>query len=727
MKQLLQNMKNGEAVVLELPVPDVQPGTALVRTAASLVSAGTERMVVEFAEKSLVGKARSRPDLVKQILDRARREGVLSTLEAAFNRLEQPMALGYSSAGTIAALGEGMQEYHIGQRVACAGGGYAVHAEYAVIPKNLLTPLTENVDFEEAAFTTVGAIAMQGFRLAELKLGERVAIIGLGLLGLLSVEICEAAGCQVFGIDLDEKRVDVARQLGAEAALRNDVEAIAASFTGGVGFDAVLICADTTSNDPVWLGGQIARERGKIVAIGAVGMNIPRKVYYQKELEFIVSRSYGPGRYDSNYEEGGVDYPISYVRWTEGRNMESFVALLASKKIDVSAIISHRFSIEEAAKAYSLITGKEEESFLGVLLKYPVEEKFAVRRKIEVNKKEPSQAATSLSLGVLGAGNYAKAVFLPIVKKTGMVQKHTIISGAGMTATNAAKRYGFQYASSREEDVLENDAVNIIAILNRHQFHASQVMRGLAAKKHVYCEKPLAISEEELRSVVSALRTDAVTLLTVGFNRRYAPMAVQMKSFLHEGEPMMMHYRVNAGYLPSSHWLHDARQGGGRIIGESCHFIDFLCYLTGEIPVSVSAAALPDDERYHQDNVVMTFRFKNGSVGTVSYLANGSKAYPKEFVEVFQNGAVAALNDFRKLELVRGDYRRVSRSRLRQDKGHASSWRNFLETVKNGKSAPIPYQQLIGVTEASFKAVESLKLGKEVEIPDLWMEEPVSE
>ncbi|HSQ18703.1 MAG TPA: zinc-binding alcohol dehydrogenase, partial [Anaerolineales bacterium] len=371
MKQLLQNLKNGQTTIAEVPAPVLRPGAVLVRTAASLVSAGTERMVVEFAEKSLVGKARSRPDLVRQTIDKARREGLLTTLEAVFNRLDQPMALGYSSAGTVIAVGAGVQGFHPGDRVACAGGGYAVHAEIALVPQNLLAHLPDNVDFESGAFTTLGAIALHGFRLAESQLGERVGVIGLGLLGLLAVGIAQAAGCQVFGVDLDPARVALAEQMGARAVLRPQAEEAAQAFTHGRGLDAILICADTPSADPVELAGVIARDRAKVVAVGAVGLSLPRKIYYEKELSFINSRSYGPGRYDPAYEEKGQDYPPGYVRWTEGRNLQAFADLLASRRLDVTPLISHRFPIDQAPEAYELITGKRKEPFLGVLLTYP--------------------------------------------------------------------------------------------------------------------------------------------------------------------------------------------------------------------------------------------------------------------------------------------------------------------------------------------------------------------
>ena len=722
MKQLLQNMKDGQAVVIEMPVPGVKSGFALVRTAASLVSAGTERMVVEFAEKGLIGKAQSRPDLVKQVLDKAKREGVLTTIEAAFNRLEQPMALGYSSAGTIVELGAGMDGFYVGQRVACAGGGYAVHAEYALVPKNLLTPLPENVDFESAAFTTIGAIAMQGFRLAEPQLGESIAVIGLGLLGLLTVQICRAAGCQVFGVDLDPHRIALSKEFGVEAVLRDEAEDVAESFTNGVGFDHVLICADTTSNDPVWLAGQIAREHGTIVAVGAVGMNIPRRVYYQKELNFIVSRSYGPGRYDTTYEEQGHDYPQAYVRWTEGRNMSSIVQLLADGKLDVQRMITHRYTIDDAVKAYALITGKMEEAFLGVVLEYPQAETQSVSHQVNIKQKKEVTAKTSLHLGVLGAGNYARAVFLPMVRKSKQVKLDTIVSASGMTAASAARQFGFQHASSTESDVLENDEINVVAVLNRHHLHAKQAVRCVSQGKHVYCEKPLAVTEEGLMAVIDALKTNPQSRLTVGFNRRFAPMAEKMKAFFVERDPMHVHYRVNAGILPDQHWLHDPVQGGGRIIGEGCHFIDFVCFLVNDIPVSVQVAALPGRDAHQNDNVTMVFEFANGSVGVVEYLANGPKTYPKEFIEVFQQGKAARLDDFRTLTLATTSGRKTFKSRLRQDKGHKASWETFIENTMQGNLS-IPYRQLVGVTQASFAAVEALRTGEKATIPDRWSEE----
>lgn len=715
MKQILQNMRDGKTSVVDLPIPSVKRKAALVQTCNSLVSAGTERMLVEFAEKNLIGKASSRPDLVKQVLSKARREGVIPTIEAAFNKLDQPMVLGYSSSGIVVEIGEGLQGFKPGDRVACGGGGFAVHAEYGVVPQNLLVHLPDNVDFESAAFTTLGAIALQGFRLAQPQLGESVCIIGLGLLGLLTAEIAKAAGCQVFGIDLSPDRIKLAKSMNVPCVLRAGCEETAMNFTSNRGFDHVLICADTSSNDPVELAGLLAREKGTVIAVGAVGLDIPRKIYYEKELDFKISRSYGPGRYDPTYEEGGVDYPFGYVRWTEGRNMQAFVDLLAQNKINLQPLISHRYSIEEAAQAYELITGKTGEPFLGVLITYPQKSAANPLRKVEFTHS--GQPTGSIQLGVMGAGNYAQAVFLPIVQKTGGITPVGICTASGLTASHAAKKFGYQFASSTESDVLESDTINTVLLLTRHEQHARQAITALKNKKHVYCEKPLALNTEELSEVEAQLQQNDSPLLTVGFNRRFAPLAVQLKEYFQgQSEPLLINYRVNAGFLPSNHWLHDAQQGGGRIIGEGCHFIDFVVWMAGSLPIEVSAQALPDGGKYHQDNCVITLRFANGSIGTVTYLANGNKNFAKERAEVFGAGKIGVLDDFRSLELVSEDKRQMIRSRLKQDKGHQAAWQAFKTTIISGGNAPIPYEELMAVHKACYAAVQSITSGETVKL-----------
>ena len=719
MKQLLQNIKTGKSTIEEVPVPTPREGQALVKVEASLVSAGTERMVVEFAEKSLVRKARSRPDLVKQVIDKARREGVAGTVQAVFNRLDQPMALGYSSAGTIVALGKntiapsmGVQGFKVGQRVACAGGGFAVHAEYNVVPRNLLTPLPKNVDFETAAFTTLGAIAMHGFRLGEPQIGETVAVIGLGLLGLLTAQIASAAGCNVLGIDIDPKRIALASSFGLQAVRREKAVDSSAAFTANRGFDVILICADTSSNDPIELAGVIARDRARVVATGAVGLSIPRKVYYEKEISFINSRSYGPGRYDVNYEENGQDYPLGYVRWTEGRNFEAVVDLMAKGKLNVKPLITHRFPIEKGTQAYDVITGKKKENFLGVLLTYPEgtikEERKITFPSIPSGHNIVNRKSSVVNLGVLGAGLFANSVLLPAIKKAGDIELIGIASAGGLHAQHAGKKFGFHYAASSDDEILNDPNINTVAILTRHDSHAELVVKALKAGKHVFVEKPLAINSVQLLAISRQLRANSQSLLTVGFNRRFAPLAQSLQSSIVNRKPAMhVHYRINAGPIPLNHWTQDPEIGGGRIVGEACHFIDFLTFLVGAPPVSVTAHALPDNGKYREDNISMTFTFSDGSLGVVDYLANGDKSFPKERVEVFCGGKIAVLDDFVSLQMIEDGRKKEEKGS--QDKGWVNEWKAFAKSIREGGEPPIPYEQLIGVTKATFAAVESIR------------------
>lgn len=716
MKQLLQSIKSGKSTVEDVPIPTPRDGQALVKVEASLVSAGTERMVVEFAEKSLIGKARSRPDLVKQVLDRARREGLVNTAQAAFNRLDQPMALGYSSAGTIMDLGAGMEGFRIGQRVACAGAGYAVHAEYNVVPRNLLTALPDNVDFESAAFTTLGAIALHGFRLAEAQIGENVAVIGMGLLGLLTAQIATAAGCNVLGIDVDASRLALASSLGLPAVLREEAVASAAAFTANRGLDVILICADTPTSDPVELAGIIARDRARVVATGAVGLTIPRKVYYEKEISFLNSRSYGPGRYDPSYEEQGNDYPLGYVRWTEGRNFEAIVNLMAKGQLQVKPLITHRFDIGAATRAYEVITGKTNERFLGVLLTYPEANEPLERSRVVRFSGQTLKTSKVVMLGVLGAGSFANSVLLPAIKKAGDIELIGIASSGGLHAQHAGKKFGFRYAASDDNQILNDPTINTVAILTRHDSHAELVVRALQAGKHVFVEKPLAINTVQLSAIRAQLLKTDDCLLTTGFNRRFAPLAQSLSSFfLHRKEAIYIHYRVNAGSIPLNHWTQDPDIGGGRIIGEGCHFVDFITFLVGAPPLSVTAHALPDHGNYREDNVSMTFTFPDGSIGIVDYLANGDKSFPKERVEVFGGGQVAVLDDFVSLQTLKDGKRKEVRGA--QNKGWLDEWNVFAKSIREGGEPPIPYEQLIGVTKATFAAVESLRKKETIQIP----------
>jgi len=704
MKQLLQYLRNGRTVVEEVPMPAVRPGMALVRTHASLVSAGTERMLVDFAQQSLLGKARRRPDLVKQVLQKARREGFVGAAQAAFSRLDQPLALGYSSAGTIVELGSGMSGFKVGQRVACAGAGYAVHADYAAVPRHLLAPLPSSLEFESAAFATVAAIGMHGFRLARPQLGESVAVIGLGLLGLLTVQIAAAAGCRTFGVDVDTSRVRLASRLGVQAVARVRAAQAALAFTGDRGFDVVLICADTTSNDPVELAAGIARDRARVVAIGAVGQNIPRRLYYEKELSFINSRSYGPGRYDPSYEERGNDYPIGHVRWTEGRNLEAVIHLMVSGALQARPLITHRFPIQRAAGAYRLIAGKSREPFLGVLLTYDARRASKVAR-IEFPRRK--SAAADVRLGVLGAGKFAHATLLPAIKRAGAVDLVGISSSAGLHAGHAARKFGFAFATSSNQEILKDRRLNTVAILTRHDSHADLVIEALKAGKHVFVEKPFAISADQVTRLERVLRKPTDRLVMVGFNRRFSPLArIMAEFFAGRLESLHAHYRVNAGYLPLDHWVQDPALGG-RIIGEACHFVDLITFLVGAPPIAVNAHALPDGGKYREDNVSMTFTFADGSVGVVDYLANGDPSIPKERLEVFCAGKVAVLDDFRSLEMRTGGSRKLIKAA--QDKGWMQEWQAFARAIRDGDDPPIPYEQMIGVTKAMLAAVQSIR------------------
>ncbi len=723
MKQVVQNIRKGRTEIVEIPCPKPPPGAVLVRTAASVVSVGTERMVVEFASRSLLGKARSRPDLVRQVLQKARREGVVSAVNAAFKRLSQPMPLGYSSAGTIVEVGDGIVEFHPGDRVACAGGGHAVHAEFASVPVNLLAGVPESVTLEEAAFATMGAIALHGFRLSEAVLGESVAVIGLGVLGLLTAQIASAAGCRVLGIDLAPARVKLAKQLGVDTAvMREDAEDASRTFTASRGIDSVIVCADAASSDPLVLAGTIARDRGRVIAVGATGMTIPRKPYYEKEIDFRVSRSYGPGRYDLLYEEAGVDYPYGYVRWTEQRNLAAFLGMVAAGKIAVSPLITHRFPVMDAGRAYQLISGKSKkaESFLGVLLTYPEDSIPARAVAVRTGLAPHPASEEKVRLGVLGAGNFATLVALPAVARIQRIDKISIVSAGGLTAALAAKDFGFLRAAADPADVLDDPAINTVGIFTRHHLHAALTAKALKNGKHVFCEKPLALREEELaevEKVYTQAAGRAPRLLMVGFNRRFAPLIAPVKKMIAEtGEPPVLAIRVNAGPLPRGHWTQDPEQGGGRILGEACHFVDLLSFLAGARPSRIFAGGAPAFGVDTEDNFAATLEFANGAVGSLVYTSAGDRAFPKERIEVFCGERVAVLDDFRTLEIWRAGNRRVWNSRLAQDKGHRQVWEAFIRSIQDGAPSPIPAEEIFAGTRATFalrRAVRQ-KTGEEI-------------
>lgn len=728
MKQVLQQVSGGEIEVVDVPAPKLLAGCVLVRTAASLVSVGTERASSEFARKNLLQKARMRPDLVREVWNKVRRDGVASALAAVRSRMDQPSAPGYSSAGTVVAVGEGVTDIRPGDRVACAGAGHAVHAEFACIPRLLLAriPPDSEVSFDHAAATTVGAVALHGVRTADVKLGDIVGVIGLGLLGQLLVQILKAGGCRVVGMDIDRGRVDLALRLGADAASASSTAFSDACMqqSGGRGVDAVLIAAQTTSSDPVNLAAEVARDRAVIVAVGTVGMALERRPFYEKELDFRVSRSYGPGRYDAAYEQKGVDYPIGYVRWTETRNMEAFLQLLADAKVDVGALITHRFPIDQAQSAYDLITGKSQQAFLGVLITYP--ERAEETRHVTVAWKGRATAvaaAKSVAIGLLGTGNFATSTLLPAIKRVGGVTLVGVCAANGSHSHHTAKKFGFHYSATDEDSLIGDAAINTVVVATRHHLHARQVLAALKSGKHVFCEKPLCLNEDELRDIVWVYedqQSGGKPLLMVGFNRRFAPLALRLKSFLRGiHEPLALHYRVNAGFIPADHWLNDLEQGGGRVIGEVCHFVDFLTFLVGAAPIEVQAHSLANPGKYSNDNVVSSLRFADGSQGTISYLANGDKSYSKERVEIFGGGAVAVLEDFRRLELVCRGRKQVFRSLWRQDKGHRGEWEAFVAALRTGGDCPLPLAEIVTTMLATFALEESRSSGQPISVGGL--------
>jgi predicted dehydrogenase/threonine dehydrogenase-like Zn-dependent dehydrogenase len=725
MKQVLQQARTGEIAVMEVPAPKLIAGCVLVRMAASLVSAGTERASCEFGRKNLLQKAKARPDLAREVMSKIRRDGIFSAVAAVRSRLDQPNALGYSSSGTVVGVGEGVADLSLGDRVACAGAKYAVHADFVCIPR-LLTArisLDSAVSFEEAAFTTLGAVALHGIRTADVKLGDVVAVIGLGLLGQLTVQILKAAGCRVLGMDIVADRADLALRLGADDVSVSDdgLRDLCLRHSSGYGADAVLITAETASSEPVNLAGEVARDRGVVVAVGTVGLDIQRKLYFEKELDFRISRSYGPGRYDSAYEQKGRDYPIGYVRWTETRNMEAFLRLLSEGKLDVKSLVTHRFPIERAQGAYDLITGKVGQPFLGVLITYP--EQTEERHDLQLAGKGTALSLSGpkpMAIGVLGAGNFAMSTLLPAIKHGRGAELVGICAANGSHARHAAEKFGFRYCATEEQQILNDPDINTVVIATRHHLHALQVLAAIGAGKNIFCEKPLCLNEIDLAEIVRAC-TNRISgrdsLLMVGFNRRFAPMAVKMKAFLRQvQEPLVLHYRVNAGFVARDHWVNDPEQGGGRILGEVCHFVDFLIFLADALPIEVQARSVTSLEPYSDDNAVISLRFANGSQGTISYLGNGDRSYSKERLEVFGGGAVAVLEDFRWLELVRHGRKQTFHSRFRQDKGHRAEFEAFAAAVRSRGESPIPFEEIVSTTLATLRAAESRSSGQPVEV-----------
>lgn len=711
MKQLLQNLRDGELSILEVPVPARQAGMVLVANRSSLISAGTERATVQAAQASLVGKARQRPDQVRQVLDNLRKEGLGATLAKVREKLDQPKALGYSTAGVVLEADPG-EAVRAGDRVACGGADYATHAEVVVVPRNLVVPIPGELSFAEASFATVGAIALQGVRRAGVDLGGRVLVIGLGLLGQLTWQLLEDAGCEVIGVDVSPAMVELAGRLGLRRALlagRDDVEGACAALTDGHGVDAVIITAAAKSREPIELAGRAARERARIVVVGAVPMEIPREPFYRKELDVVVSRSYGPGRYDPEYEEGGVDYPYPHVRWTEGRNMAAVLEAMARGRLRVAPLITHRFALADAARAYAIVSGKTAEPHVGIVLEYSESPSLATRVALRPAPAQPTPGRVGVSF--VGAGSFARSYLLPRLKGRADVELVAVATARGHTAADVARRFGFAEAASDAKAVLADGRSQAVFIATRHDQHAPLTMAALEQGKHVFVEKPLAVTEDELAALLPVAARSG-RILQVGFNRRFSPLAAALRETLAGASaPAQVTYRVNAGPLPAGHWLLDAAAGGGRVIGEGCHFIDLMQFLTGEHPIRVTAAGF-GEETVGSRSVLL--EMSGGSVGVLVYQANASPLLPKERVEAFAGGRGGVLDDWRSLELLEGRRSRTVRGRG-QAKGFAEEVAAFMSALRSGIPA-IPLESLAYTTAATFAALESIAQRRPVEV-----------
>lgn len=710
MKQLIQNFKTGELYVDELPLPALSSGMVLVENEFSLISAGTEKGTVKVAQSSLLGKAKQRPDLVAQVLQNIKKEGLMATLEKVRTKLDSLKALGYSTAGIVKASMDTNGKFKTGDRVACAGQDYASHAEVVSIPQNLVAKIPDNVSFEEASFTTLGAIALQGVRQANPTLGENICVIGLGLLGQITCQLLSANGCRVFGIDVSDKMVLLAKEVSkAEAYSRNDAALLTAieTFTRGNGFDKIIITAAAPTNDPIELSVQIARKKGQIIVVGAVKMDIPRDPhFYRKELDLKISCSYGPGRYDNVYEEQGHDYPYAYVRWTEQRNMEAFLDLISLGKLNLKALITHSFDIDDAVKAYDLILGKVQEPFIGILLKYPVNEKRN-RSTLQIKNNATHQPVIA---SFIGAGSFAQSYLIPNLKGL-PVSLDAVVTNNGINAKNVSTKFGFTRASTNANEIIEDKNNNTIFIASRHDSHAQYVIKALQEDKHVFVEKPLCISYSELEEVTNMVNQKPNLTLMVGFNRRFAPVSVELhKIFSKITEPKVINIRVNAGFIPLDHWTQIATIGGGRIVGEMCHFIDLMQFFSNSIPTKVYAQCISSNSSLvkNDDNIAIVITFADGTIGNLVYVANGDKAMPKERIEIFAGGMIGVINDFKDGHLFKSNKQTTLKL---SGKGHSQEVASFINAVKELKDSPISFESVYYTTLTTLKIVDSLQTG----------------
>ncbi|MBD1386234.1 bi-domain-containing oxidoreductase [Mucilaginibacter rigui] len=706
MKQIIQDIKSGGTILEEVPAPIVKRGQVLIQTTRSLVSLGTERMLVEFGKANFLQKARQQPDKVKQVLDKVKTDGLKPTLEAVFNKLGQPLPLGYCNVGKVIAVGSGVTDFVVGDRVASNGN----HAEYVSIPQNLVAKIPDDVTDDEAAFTVIGAIGLQGIRLLAPTLGETVVVVGLGLIGLLTAQLLKANGCRVIGFDYDSQKVKLASEFGIIAvnpADGTDQVQYVESLTNGIGADGVIITASNKGNEIIAQSAKMSRKRGRIVLVGVIGLDISRADFYEKELTFQVSCSYGPGRYDEDYEQKGQDYPLAFVRWTEKRNFEAVLQAISQKQVNVTSLITEHVTLDDYDKIYGNISNSKA---IASIITYS-EKSEEPGRVIAIN--DGVFTGGKGILGVIGAGNFTSAMILPSLKKTPAVVKY-IVSSGGLSGTTLAKKFGILNSATDYKNVLTDKEVDLILITTRHNLHAGMVVEALNAGKHVFVEKPLALNKEELDGILAVYGATQKTI-TVGFNRRFAPFSKKMKSLLGKGEtPVNIVATMNAGFIPGNAWVHDLAIGGGRIIGEACHFIDLCSFLTGSKVKAVCMNAMGTNPDEQTDNASILLKYENGSNAVINYFANGSKAYSKERIEVYSQEKTLVMDNWRKLSGF--GFKGFSSESSGQNKGHLDQFKLLVNSVQSGGDAIIPMDEIVNTTLASFAAIDSLKQGTWINI-----------
>jgi len=706
MKQILQNLKTGEIDIADIPVPAVKSGHLLIRTSRTLISLGTEKMLLNFGRAGFIEKARQQPDRVKQVLQKIKTDGLVPTVNAVFQKLDQPLPLGYSNAGTVIEVGKGVIGFRTGDRVVTNGN----HAEIVCIPENLCAKIPDLVNDSTAAFTVVAAIALQGIRLVNPTLGESIAVSGLGLIGLLTCQILLANGCRVIGFDFDETKIALARKYGVEAhKLGDGVDpvSLAKTFSKGNGVDAVIITAATTSQDPIHQAPQMCRKRGRVILVGVVGLNLSRDDFYKKEISFQVSCSYGPGRYETEYEKKGLDYPIGYVRWTEARNFEAILDLMAAGRIKTDELVTKSVSISRAREVYDSIAAGD--NALGIILEYDGSVDVTLKSvSLPGDARQPAKPAEPV-LGFIGSGNFAASTLIPACKET-IADLKTIASSGGVSGTHVGKKTGFKISTTDPEIIFADPEINGVIITTQHNSHAFFVKKALEARKAVFVEKPLCLDESELEEIVQLYGKyvdSPKPLLMVGFNRRFSPLTEKCKRLLGSiTEPKSFIMTVNAGSIPPEHWTQDLEAGGGRIIGEACHFIDLLRFLSGSPIEKVGAINLRNPAcKTPPDVVTINLSFEDGSIGTIHYFANGHKDFPKERLEIFCGGCILQLDNFRTLAGF-GWPAFTSEKLWTQDKGHQSCIKAFVSAMESGAPSPIPFEEIIEVTKAAFAATK---------------------